>query len=71
MLLENIKKLCAGSGISIASLEKEIDLGNGTIGKWAQSSPKLETVKKVADYFGVSIDDLLSDKEKCSRHTVR
>lgn len=63
MLLENVKRLCTQNGESICSLEKAIGAGNGTIGRWSNSSPRLETVKKVADYFGVTVDDLLSDSE--------
>lgn len=61
MLLKNVKRLCDQNGISIWSLEKAIDAGNGTIGKWENSSPRVETVKRVADYFGVTVDELLSD----------
>ena len=61
MLLDNVKRLCDQKGISIWSLEKAIDAGNGTIGKWGARSPRVETVKKVADYFGVTVDQLLED----------
>lgn len=64
MLLKNVKRLCDQRGISIWSLEKAIDASNGTIGKWKNSSPRVETVKKVADYFGVTVDELLSETEK-------
>lgn len=63
MLLENVKRLCYQNRISIWSLEKAIDVGNGTIGKWSNSSPRLETVKKVADYFGVTVDDLMKGSD--------
>lgn len=61
MLIDNIKRLCDEKKISIYSLEKAVDAGNGTIGKWESSSPRVETLKKVADYFGVTVDELLSD----------
>ena len=64
MLLDNVKRLCNENGISIWSLEKAIDVGNGTIGKWDNSFPRLDTVKKVADYFGVTIDSLMENKEE-------
>lgn len=64
MLYENIKRLCAEKGISIWALEKEIGIGNGVIGKWGikGSSPRLETVKAVADYFGCTVDELLKEE---------
>lgn len=60
MLYQNIVVLCKGKGISIAKLEKETGLGNGTVGRWEKSSPSVENVKKVADYFDVSVDYLIS-----------
>lgn len=63
MILDKIKKLCEERRISIAKLESETGLGNATIRGWACSSPKAENLKKVADYFGVKMDDLLSGEE--------
>lgn len=60
MLYQNIVVLCKGKGISISKLEKETGLGNGTVGRWERSSPSVENVKKVADYFNVSVDYLIS-----------
>lgn len=60
MLLENITRLCKKRGISIAKLEREVGIGNGTIGKWGKSSPTVDSLKKVADHFGVSLDALLT-----------
>jgi len=64
MLVENIKKRCAERGISLARLEKETEIGNGVIGKWAKPGrgASLYTLKKIADYFGCSVDDLLDDE---------
>ena len=63
MLLENVKRLCYQHRISIWALEKAIGVGNGTIGKWGNRSPRVETLTKVADYFGVTVDDLLKESE--------
>lgn len=61
MVYENVAKLCRKAGISIAKLEKEADIGNGTIKRWEKSFPNLDTAKKVADYFGCTVDDLLKE----------
>ena len=55
MMYEKIKRLAAKEGISIASLEKKLNIGNGTIRKWNEASPTFENVFKVAKYFDVSI----------------
>ena len=56
MIYEKIKRLAAEEGISIAALEKKLNIGNGTIRKWNEASPTFENVFKVAKHFDVSID---------------
>ena len=60
MIYGNIAQLCKKNGISIAKLEKELGIGNGTIGRWEKSSPTIDNLKKVADYFGVTVDGLIA-----------
>lgn len=60
MIYTKVAQLCKQRGISISKLEKEVGIGNGTIGRWEKSSPTVESIKKVADYFGVSVDSLIS-----------
>lgn len=61
MLLENIRARCADRGITIAELERKTSIGNGVIAKWKDGTPRLTSVQKVADFFGCTVDDLLSD----------
>jgi hypothetical protein len=42
-------------------LEKELGFGSGTIYKWSTVVPSVTNLKKVADYFHVSIDELIKD----------
>lgn len=62
MILSNIRALCERNRVSLSALEKKLDIGNGTIGRWDKSSPTTERLKAVADYFGVTVDELLNDK---------
>lgn len=63
-LYETIFQLCEDKNISITSLESELGLGRGLIGKWRNgTSPNLEKLQKVADYFHVTIDYLTTGKE--------
>ena len=64
MLYDNVVSLCKERNISIARLEKESGLGNATVRGWQHGTPTINTVKKVADYFGVTVDELLSAKEE-------
>ena len=63
MILANIRRLCRKKGISINQLEIKLGLGNGTITKWDKSSPKVDNLKIVADYFKVSVDSLLKERK--------
>ena len=58
-LLDKIKHLCNEKGETLASLERKLGFGNGTIGRWDKASPTVERLTKVADFFGVGIDYLL------------
>lgn len=71
MLFENVSRLCAERGITFCALEKAVGIGNGAIGKWGKEdrSPRVENVKRVADYFGVTVDELLSTDQ--TGETVR
>lgn len=62
MILDNIKFLCGRNNISIAALEKEAKIGNGTIARWDESLPRVDSLQKVADHFGVTVDALLTGK---------
>lgn len=64
MLFKNITRLCDQKGISIAKLERETGISNGTIGRWNASSPSVDNVRKVANYFGVTVDELINDAPK-------
>lgn len=61
MILNNVKHLCEKKGISIAKLEKELGFGNATIRGWSNSSPNVDNLKKVADYFGVTVDSIIAE----------
>lgn len=67
IIVNNIKTLATQRGTNIAAIERELIIGNGTIGKWAKAakSPPYETLYKIATYFGVTVADLTdSDVDK-------
>ena len=55
--------LCGKTGISIARLERDTGLGNGTIRRWKSANASVENVRRVAEYFGVSVDSLLFQQD--------
>ena len=63
LIYDNVKRLCWEKHTTICTLEKACGIGNGSIGKWADGdvNPRIGTLKKIADYFGVTVDELLKD----------
>jgi Helix-turn-helix. len=59
MYLERIDELINEFSITRAELERESGLVAGTLRNWNRSTPSIDKVQKVADYFGVSVDYLL------------
>lgn len=59
MIYENIKKYCEKENISIAELERRAGLSKNAIGKWQKSAPSVPNLKKVADYFNTTMDELM------------
>ena len=59
MLYDNVRRMCEQKGISVSMLEKKMEFSNGSISKWNDNEPGIHKVQKLADYFGVAIEDLL------------
>ena len=68
MLYEKIQEICDSKGTTVSGLEKDLGFSNSTIRTWKNSSPSIENLKKVADYFGITVDELISGEKE--RRTV-
>lgn len=55
---KNIKRLCEKQNITITQIEKDLGFSPGSMSKWRQSSPSIEKVIAVSDYFQVSLDNI-------------
>ena len=62
MLYERIKSISEVKSLSIYKIERDLDFSNGTISKWNKSMPSAKNLKKVADYLGVDMEELLKTK---------
>lgn len=59
-IVERIENLMKEKHVhSIAELERKAGLPNGQIRRWNKSTPGIDKVEKVADFFNVSVDYLL------------
>lgn len=61
---DRIKELCRLNGISMNKLEDILGFGKGYISKLGESTPNTSKIKKIADYFHVSVDYLMTGEEK-------
>ena len=65
MFWEQYQKLCQNLGKSPNGVAKELGLSSGTVTFWKNGKiPKSDTLQKIADYFNVTVDYLLTGKEK-------
>lgn len=74
-LASRLRQQINGRGVSVTALAKATRIPAQTIHNWlAGSKPRdLDQVKRVADYFGVSVDDLAygagTAKDESSQHS--
>lgn len=57
---EKIKMLCDREHIAVTALEKKLGFGRGSIGKLKKGGTSAERLQKIADYFGVSLEYLMT-----------
>lgn len=65
-LTNRIKELADQKKVTFAEIERKVGISNGQIRRWDASSPKIENIQKVADYFDVSTDYLLGRSSNTS-----
>lgn len=63
MLLDRVDGLINEHSMTRAELERKTGLSAGSIRNWNKSIPSVDKLKKVADYFDVSVDYLLGRSE--------
>lgn len=63
-LINRIKELADEKKLTFAEIERKVGLSNGQIRRWNSSSPKIDNIQKVADFFDVSTDYLLGRTAK-------
>lgn len=58
------ERLCAQKGVTPTQAGRDNGIAQGVVSMWKKrgSTPKAQTIQKLADYFGVSTDDLIDDE---------
>ena len=66
MFYDRFKMFCDEKGISCHKATLEIGLSNATATHWKNKgqTPKGETLLKIADYFGITVAELLGEEKE-------
>lgn len=66
MYYEYFEKLCEKNNVKPGTVGRATGIETSTLSNWKKGgyTPKLEKMKLIAEYFGVSIDYLVTGKEK-------
>lgn len=59
LLVKSIREICKSNNITPSQLEAELGFGAGLISRWTKSSPSLDKIVDIADYFNVPLDKVV------------
>lgn len=62
--VERVKSICKERKIPISKLEKDLGYSNGYIGQLRKGVFPSDRLREIANYFGVTIDYLMTGKEE-------
>jgi transcriptional regulator with XRE-family HTH domain len=62
-IIDRLQALVKERGMTFKQLEREVGLGNGTIRRWEEQSPRVDKLTKVADFLQVSLDYLVYGRD--------
>ena len=70
MFYFNFVNLCNSVNKSPSAVAEEMGFKRSVVTAWKNGrQPRQATLQKIADYFGVSVDDLIAESEKTATHT--
>lgn len=65
MFYDNYLRLCNQKGVSASGAALEMGLSRAAVTGWAQGKvPRDATLRRIADYFGVSVEELTRDQKE-------
>lgn len=71
MFLQNIEKLAASRNMSLSGVASALGMSNNAATKWRNGAiPTSKNLQKIADFFGVTIGDLLKDDVPQAGHSI-
>ena len=63
-------KICKSRGVSVYKLEKSTGLSHGYVAKLDKSKPASDRLQKIADFFEIPIEQLLSNRNTDENNSV-
>lgn len=71
MFKANLDRICSLRGVAPTAVLRDLGMNASTYSYWTDESvPRQSTVKKLADYLGCTIDDLLADEPIPKKETL-
>ena len=68
MFYENFAFYCTKIGKSESAVAKDVGITSKSVTGWKNGAlPRNSTLKKLADYFGVTVDELMGTKKRARR----
>ena len=65
MFYDNLDSICKQHGTTVSAVLVALGMSKGSIRNWKNGqNPKLDTLRKLADYLKVDVNDLLDDDQK-------
>lgn len=58
-IVDRLQSIVKERGTTFKQLERDCGIGNGTIRRWEEQSPRLDKLSKVANFLQVSLDYLV------------
>ena len=61
--MDRLELLCKEKNISRRQLEREAGISHGATSKWKEKNPNQKSLKKLAEYFGVTASYLIGESD--------
>lgn len=72
MFYENYLELCSRKGKSKTAVAKEIGLDSKSVTGWKNGAvPRNGTLKKLADYFGITVEELMKEENPAGQGGIK
>lgn len=65
IMINSIRELCKKHNITVTKLEEQLGFSQGLISRWKDKTPSLDKIVDIADYFHVSLDEVVG-RNQCN-----